>query len=111
MRRLARFLCVLISMISGREMRLLTRKQQTTTAACIAISTLSAHAQEVAITPNMTKAEFVVIGQDVLIERNLDQNAVIDAGFAKTSRAYPPFCIHPMSGGEGVEMRRLQPQT
>lgn len=78
-------------------------KKQTTMAACIAISALSAHAQEVAITPDMTRAEFEVNGQNILIERNQDQGAVIDAEFAKTSRACPPFCIHPMSGGEGVE--------
>lgn len=74
-----------------------------TTSGYLALSALGAQAQDVAITPDMTSAEFAVNGQSVLIERNQDQDAVISADFAKTSRACPPFCIHPMSGGEGVE--------
>lgn len=62
----------------------------------------AAHAQDVSITPDWARAEFVINGQDVLIERDQNQDAVIDPSFAKTSRACPPFCIHPMSGGEGV---------
>jgi len=70
---------------------------------CLAIMSTSAYAQDVAITPDLARAEFSVNGQNILIERNQDQDAVIEPGFAKTSRACPPFCIHPMSGGEGVE--------
>lgn len=73
------------------------------TAVCLMSMGVTAQAQDVSITPDMARAEFVINGQDVLIERDQDQDAVIDASFAKTSRACPPFCIHPMSGGEGVE--------
>lgn len=71
--------------------------------ACIAVMGTAAQAQDVAITPDLARVEFAINGQDIVIERNQDKDAVIDSGFAKTSRACPPFCIHPMSGGEGVE--------
>lgn len=78
-------------------------KRLLSTIACFAASTVTAAAEEVAITPDFSRAEFSINGQDILIARNQDQSAVIDPDFAKTSRACPPFCIHPMSGGEGVE--------
>ncbi|WP_342076988.1 rhodanese-like domain-containing protein [Yoonia sp. SS1-5] len=78
-------------------------KMFSTLTACACFLAAAVHAQDVAITPDMTRAEFAVNGQNILIERNQDADAVIEPGFAKTSRACPPFCIHPMSGGEGVE--------
>lgn len=73
------------------------------TAAVIAALASSAASQEVRITPDVLKHTFTANGQDITIERNQDQDAVIAPDFAKTSRACPPFCIHPMSAGEGVE--------
>lgn len=73
------------------------------TVAMFATLAVSAQAQDVNITPDMADATFSVNGQDITIGRNQDRNAVIDPAFAKTSRECPPFCIHPMSAGEGVE--------
>jgi rhodanese-related sulfurtransferase len=42
-------------------------------------------------------------GKPVTIQRNQDNEAVINPDFAKTSRACPPFCIQPMTVAEGVE--------
>ncbi len=69
-----------------------------------AIFSISAvYAQEVRITPEIPFVE-IELGDDFfLIERNQDNSAVIAAAFAKTSRPCPPFCVHPMSAGEGVE--------
>lgn len=63
----------------------------------------SAFAQDVRITPDMPRAEFTIRGQQVVIERIQDPENVITGGFAKTSRQCPPFCIHAMSAGPGVE--------
>jgi rhodanese-related sulfurtransferase len=72
-------------------------------AAILTFGATFASAQDVAITAEMASAEFAVNGENILIERNQDKDAVIQPDFAKTSRACPPFCIHPMSAGEGVE--------
>jgi len=42
-------------------------------------------------------------GADVKVERNQDTSAVIEAGFAKTSRPCPPFCAQPMVVADGVK--------
>lgn len=64
---------------------------------------MSALAQEVRITPDLPFIE-LELGEDFfVIERNQDNSAVIAAAFAKTSRPCPPFCVNPMSAGEGVE--------
>lgn len=60
------------------------------------------NAQEVRITPELPFIELEINNQFILIERNQDNAAVVTAAFAKTSRPCPPFCIHPMSAGEGV---------
>ena len=39
----------------------------------------------------------------VKVERNQDTKAVIEAGFAKTSRPCPPFCAQPMHVADGVK--------
>ena len=64
---------------------------------------LPAQAQDVKITPDMPYALFTINGNEVVIERNQDQSARLESEFSKTSRKCPPFCIHPMSAGEGVE--------
>lgn len=60
-------------------------------------------AQEVRITPDTLRVELTIRGETVVIERNQDLENTLTGGFAKTSRRCPPFCIHPMSAGEGVE--------
>lgn len=64
--------------------------------------TQAAIAQDVWITPDLPFFEVELNGEFVVIERNQDNEAVIAGSFAKTSRPCPPFCIHPMSAGEGV---------
>ena len=63
----------------------------------------AASAQDVRITPDMPRAEFTIRGEQVVIERIQDLDNTITGGFAKTSRQCPPFCIHAMSAGPGVE--------
>ncbi|MGI9414479.1 MAG: rhodanese-like domain-containing protein, partial [Hyphomicrobiales bacterium] len=62
-----------------------------------------AMAGDVRITPDTERAEFTVGSSSYVIERNQDKNNTITGTFAKTSRACPPFCIHPMKAAEGVE--------
>lgn len=81
----------------------LKMKKFLTTTFCAILAGGAALAQDVNLTPDQYSAEIELNGESITIERNQDQDAVIDAGFAKTSRACPPFCIHPMSAGEGVE--------
>lgn len=63
----------------------------------------AAAAQEVWITPEMPLFEYEAEGQAYLIERDHDEQAVIEGSFAKTSRPCPPFCVHPMVAAPGVE--------
>lgn len=58
---------------------------------------------EVGISRSMDKFEGTVNGKPVVIQRNQDQTATVNPAFAKTSRKCPPFCIQPMSLGDGVE--------
>lgn len=64
---------------------------------------MTAHAEEVWITPEIPEFEFSIGDQDYVIRRNQDTEAVIEGSFAKTSRKCPPFCVHPMKAAEGVE--------
>jgi len=66
-------------------------------------SVTSVFAQEVRITPEIPFVELEIGDDFVVIERNQDNAAVIAAAFAKTSRPCPPFCVNPMSAGDGVE--------
>lgn len=61
-----------------------------------------ANAQDVKITEDMATARFAVSGQVMTIERNQDQNHMIQGEFARTSRSCPPFCIQPVSIADGV---------
>ena len=61
------------------------------------------NAQDVNITPDEYSFTVSVNGEPIVYERNQDQSAVIEDGFAKTSRQCPPFCVHAMSAGDGVE--------
>jgi len=60
-------------------------------------------AQDVWITPDTPFVELELNDQFLVIERNPDNDAVIPAAFAKTSRACPPFCIQPLKVADGVE--------
>lgn len=60
-------------------------------------------ADEVRITPSLRYVELKINGQTIAIERNQDQEARLTGDFTKTSRACPPFCIHPMEAAPGVE--------
>ncbi len=69
----------------------------------LAALTSAAQAQDVRITPDMTSAQFSVNGSAMTIARNQDTDNRLEGDFTKTSRTCPPFCIHPMSAGDGVE--------
>ncbi len=60
-------------------------------------------AQEVMITPSMSSKQVTINGATITIAREQNPDAVIPDEYAKTARACPPFCIHPMSAGDGVE--------
>lgn len=57
----------------------------------------------VKITPTMASATVMHKGEKVTLMRNQDQKNDINPAFQKTSRKCPPFCIKPMSLGNGVE--------
>ena len=57
----------------------------------------------VGITADLMSLSVMHNGKPVTIQRNQDNEAVINPDFAKTSRACPPFCIQPMTVAEGVE--------
>ncbi len=74
------------------------------TAAVMAVTcAVPANADDARITQDMIVFETEVRGEVVRIARAGDPDARLENEFAKTSRACPPFCIHPMSAGEGVE--------
>jgi len=60
-------------------------------------------AQDVWITDDTPFVELEINEEFLVIERNPDNEAVIPATFAQTSRPCPPFCVHPMSVADGVE--------
>ena len=57
---------------------------------------------EVKMTKEMSSVTVDTASGKVEITRNPDGNNVINPAFAKTSRKCPPFCIQPMSAGNGV---------
>ncbi len=61
-----------------------------------------ASAQDVFISPDLPYVEFDTGREFIVIERDQDPEARIPDFFTMTSRQCPPFCIQPMSGGEGV---------
>lgn len=54
-------------------------------------------------TMGIQAVEIMHNGETVVIERGHDENATLPAAFLKTDRTCPPFCIQPISAGEGVE--------
>lgn len=62
-----------------------------------------ATAQDVRITPDMLNMALEIRGKTVVIERIQDKANKLTNDFTKTSRACPPFCIHPMEAAPGIE--------
>lgn len=63
----------------------------------------AAFALEVNIAPNLPYLDITVAGKKIRIERNQDIENRLTNSFAKTSRACPPFCVHPMQAAPEVE--------
>lgn len=63
---------------------------------------IASFAQGVFIAPDLPYVEFDTGREFIVIERNQDPEARIPDFFTMKSRQCPPFCIQPMSGGEGV---------
>lgn len=61
-----------------------------------------AYALDVNITEIMSEVVTVHDGKEVTIQRIQDQEHTIPAGYSKTSRKCPPFCIQPMKVAPGV---------
>jgi len=72
-------------------------------AGIVLITPASAADLAVKITPEMDKVEVKHAGGVVIIQRNQDENNLINPSFAKTSRKCPPFCIQPGTLAPGVE--------
>ena len=68
----------------------------------LACSASVGSAQPVNITQDLPFFEFDNGQRFIVIEREQNNDAVIDPAFAKTSRHCPPFCIHPMQAAPGV---------
>lgn len=62
-----------------------------------------ASADPVGITDSLSSVEVIHAGKPVRIERNQDNKNTIEADYALTSRACPPFCIKPIKLAPGVE--------
>jgi rhodanese-related sulfurtransferase len=57
----------------------------------------------VGITADLMSVTIKVDNKEIEVKRNQDNDNTVKAAFAKTSRACPPFCIQPMSLGNGIE--------
>ena len=62
-----------------------------------------AQARQVNIAPTLPYVDITISGKTIRIERIQDTNHRLTNGFSKTSRACPPFCVHPMKAAKGVE--------
>ncbi|MGD2074330.1 MAG: rhodanese-like domain-containing protein [Gammaproteobacteria bacterium] len=67
------------------------------------LAVLGGEELKVKITPELSKVTVMHNGEPVTIQRNQDKDHTVDAAFAKTSRACPPFCIQPAVLAPGVE--------
>ncbi|MBI3186422.1 MAG: rhodanese-like domain-containing protein [Gammaproteobacteria bacterium] len=77
-------------------------KQIVGMAMLLCVPVFSAHAIDVNITEEMADIVTVHNGKEVTIQRIQDQENVIPAGYSKTSRKCPPFCLQPMVVAPGV---------
>lgn len=55
------------------------------------------------ITKDLHSIDVLHKGKKVTIKRSTDGNAVIPPTYAKVARDCPPFCVAPMSLGQGIE--------
>ena len=67
------------------------------------LTPLVAQAGNVGITKDLMSITVKTNKGPVKIMRNQDNKAVINPGFAKTSRKCPPFCVQPQSVADGVK--------
>lgn len=73
-------------------------------AAGLLAAPVASFAQDVRLTPDMTSKSIVLgSGEEIVIDRIQDSAHQLAGEFTKTSRSCPPFCIHEMSAGAGVE--------
>lgn len=62
----------------------------------------SVSAQGVNIAQDMPEVSFSVNGRNYVISRIQEPESQLNAEFTKTSRKCPPFCIQPISAGQGI---------
>lgn len=67
------------------------------------IAAVQAAQGPVNITPDLPRVEVIHKGSKVTIERNPDNENMLDPDYSLTSRPCPPYCIQPMQVGVGVE--------
>jgi rhodanese-related sulfurtransferase len=79
----------------------LIKKSLISTVLFLAIA-VQAQANEVKITEDMPYLDVQHNGETVRIERIQDQKHKLTNSFAKTSRVCPPFCVHPIELGNGI---------
>ncbi len=66
-------------------------------------SSLFSEDLKVKITKNLSSIKVKHLGQDVEVKRIQDPYHVLSDDYTKTSRACPPFCIHPMKVEKDVK--------
>jgi len=69
----------------------------------LTVNTASAKGKPVGITAKLSSVAVMHDGKEVKIMRDQNNGANVDPAFGKTSRPCPPFCIQPMSLGNGVQ--------
>ena len=69
----------------------------------LTVNNASAKGKPVGITSDLSEITVKHNGKDVKIMRNQNNDNVVIPAFAKTSRPCPPFCIQPMSLGDGIQ--------
>lgn len=87
--------------VSGGQLHML-HKMRRAFAVGLCLLITPAVAQEVKITPDAAYRSVTLNGESIVIERIQDTAHRLDTEFTKTSRPCPPFCIHPISAGDGV---------
>ena len=75
----------------------------TITSGLLLLPTVSYAENKVGITKNVKSMDITYGGKTVKIERIQNSKNKLTNGFAKTSRACPPFCVQPIEIQEGVK--------
>lgn len=75
----------------------------TITSGLLLIPSLSQAENKVGITKDINSLDITYGGKTVTIERIQNAKNKLTNGFAKTSRACPPFCVQPIETHEGVK--------